>query len=759
MTYQKASLPIYSAAILLGITAISGQIVLMRELFTTLYGNELSIGFVLALWLLGGAIGSGILASIFIDKIKRTGTLFFYLEISLAVLLPASIVFARVSRGIFGISPGEIINLSVFLAIAQAALLPVAIVLGFLFVLMCKMLRCDEPALNINRIYALEAAGAAIGGVVTSLVLVRFLGTIEIGILVSFLCLLSSLILAAKKERFVSVFLILALGLFAIFGGVDALDKKSTRLKWKGFRVLESKNSIYGETAITQKNGQFNLFSNGLFLFSSHDPLAAEEIVHFTFSANPLAKKILLIGGGSSGITAEVLKYEIESIDYVELDPLIISFSKKFLKDTPGYRLDSSRVNIITEDGRYFIKNTKKTYDIVIISLPNPYTAQINRFYTEEFFGELKKVLAEKAVVSFGVTSSENYLSREQALFLKTLLDTARSEFREVKIIPGDTAYFLMSDEEGLITLDHRNIVKALESEKIHTTYVREYYLFSKLSKERLEYTDEALELAGRVEKNKDFHPVSYFYDMVLWSTIFSFKFAKILLLLTRETLLYVAVAAFLIFWLVFFVRRKKKSFTKEVTLFALCTTGLSEISFEILIVLAFQVIYGYLYYKIGIIVTSFMLGLGLGSAYMLRRLKNIKRPLIAYTKIQALVFVYPIFLIFSFAAFSRLSLDPAFNRISANIFSVLPFVAGFVGGLQFPLANKICLGDSNSIGKTAGKTYAVDLAGSFLGALLISTLVIPIIGIYATCVAVALLNLLSLILLLYSTKRVSWLS
>ncbi|GAI05194.1 unnamed protein product, partial [marine sediment metagenome] len=131
---------------------------------------------------------------------------------------------------------------------------------------------------------------------------------------------------------------------------------------------------------------------------------------------------MLLIGGGAGEIMKEILKYPVESVDYVELDPSIISFAKKFLRDESFYRLNDPRVNVINEDGRYFVKNTENRYDVVIINLPNPYTAQINRFYTEEFFKEVRKILAEGAIVGFSVTSSENYLSKEQSLFLKSLV-------------------------------------------------------------------------------------------------------------------------------------------------------------------------------------------------------------------------------------------------------------------------------------------------------------------------------------------------
>jgi predicted membrane-bound spermidine synthase len=80
--------------------------------------------------------------------------------------------------------------------------------------------------------------------------------------------------------------------------------------------------------------------------------------------------------------------------------------------------------------------------------------------------------------------------------------------------------------------------------------------------------------------------------------------------------------------------------------------------------------------------------------------------------------------------------------------------VAGFIGGLQFPLANKICLRDRDRVGRTGGFIYGLDLLGSCAGAFLAGTLLVPILGIFQTCLWVAMLNGCVFILLLVSLLR-----
>jgi spermidine synthase len=83
-------------------------------------------------------------------------------------------------------------------------------------------------------------------------------------------------------------------------------------------------------------------------------------------------------------------------------------------------------------------------------------------------------------------------------------------------------------------------------------------------------------------------------------------------------------------------------------------------------------------------------------------------------------------------------------------LFILLPAIAGFIGGAQFPLANKIYLGERQGIGRVAGLTYGMDLLGSSLGAFLTAVFLIPLLGIPETC---WLINFTVLVLLAISWK------
>ncbi|GAH68626.1 unnamed protein product, partial [marine sediment metagenome] len=145
------------AIFLIGFTALSAQIVLLRQLIVIFYGNEISLGLLLGAWLFWGALGSWLLGR-FADKIKNRQFSFAVLEIVLAFILPGSIFMVRNARAILGILPGEIIGFLPMAAFSFFVLSLICVILGFLFALACRIYpRKISGAIRIGRVYILEA--------------------------------------------------------------------------------------------------------------------------------------------------------------------------------------------------------------------------------------------------------------------------------------------------------------------------------------------------------------------------------------------------------------------------------------------------------------------------------------------------------------------------------------------------------------------------------------------------------------------------
>ena len=162
-------------------------------------------------------------------------------------------------------------------------------------------------------------------------------------------------------------------------------------------------------------------------LFSTHNVEQIEETVHYAMAQRPDARRVLLISGGVSGTAREVLKYPVEAVDYVELDPLILEVARRFLPES----LADPRIHVIQADGRLFVRQTHERYDVVIVDVPDPSTSQLNRFYTREFFAEVRRILAPGGVLSFSLGTYENYLGKELARLIGVAHRTLRRSLRQ----------------------------------------------------------------------------------------------------------------------------------------------------------------------------------------------------------------------------------------------------------------------------------------------------------------------------------------
>ncbi|MFH1189776.1 MAG: hypothetical protein V1682_03720 [Candidatus Omnitrophota bacterium] len=742
------------SVLLTGFVAMASQIVLVRELLIVFCGNELSLAFILASWLIGGAAGSALVGARCASRLKDKVPVFCACQIALSVILPLAVAVIRSVRPVLGINPGEIVPVLMIAFASFVILLPICAILGFMFSLV-SCIHAPEPKLGASRIsevYILEALGAMAGGVITSFILIRYLNSTQImGALGLALAAASVVLLRSfPGEKFGRRILAAAALIFSayimlwLFGAWKHLDAYSLKAEWRGSELLDSKNSIYGSIAVTKNGAQYSFFDNGLHLYTVPDKSASEEAVHFALLEHPNPKKVLLIGGGAGGLIGEIVKHPVERVDYVELDPLIIKMAEKHLPPEYRAQLLDPKVSVIFEDGRRYIKKTAKKYDCVIVSIGDPYTAQLNRYYTLEFFREAGNIMNEGGILSFGLSASESYIGRELADFLRSIYATLGMVFPDIKVIPGETAYFLASPEAGVLTYDHNILMERARRRSLKLKYVREYYLSSKMSKELTAYTEGVVKDTRKIQINRDFKPTSYYYAILSWAARFrDSSLVKALKAVNERAIWYIAVSVFAAIIAAGVIHITRKKIFKGVAIISVTVNGFSQMAFQVIVLLAFQMIYGFMFYKLGIILTAFMAGIALGGSVGLAVLPRLspKGKRAALIILQGSLCLYP-FLLSSALIWLSGARGGIADWVGSNvIFLALPVFSGFLGGSIFPVAGALCLDDEEDRGRTAGVNYGKDLFGSCIGAFLTGVFLLPILGIPKTCFVIAALN------------------
>jgi spermidine synthase len=733
------------AFILMGLGALLAQILLLRELMKVFSGNELTTGIVLAAWLLWTAAGSA-LAGAFTDRLANKTSIFATVQLILSVILPASFLLTRYLRPLLGIPAGEIASLSQMIAGIFLLLIPLCLCSGFLFALGCSLLGeiAGKGVRSIGHVYAYEALGAGIGGIAFSLLLIHIANPWQICLLTAAFLSFSAFLLSRQLRIIVLIWIGLLVGCLVLFGA--RLDLISQGWGWQGYRLVASKDTIYGNITVITDGPQVSFLENGVWAFTSPDPQTAEEAIHFALLEHLQPRELLLIGGGIGGLITEVLKHpSLRHVDYVELDPNVVSLGRTYLPPEATLALSDPRVEIIPIDGRRFVRQVKRHYDVVILHLPDPTTAQLNRCYTREFFTDVAAILHDRGVFYLSVQSSENIIGQTMARFLSSLYWTMKEVFPEVVVLPGPSTRFLGARTKGVLTSDPAILVQRADKRHLRVDYVRDYYLFSNLSAERVRYLQSILEQGKGAGINRDLQPICYFYDIVLWSAQYSPLLKDLFLHLQG---LRVEWIFFLIGAITIVLLWQGRRSSSPPLLWAVAITGFSQIALEIIIILTFQIIYGYLYYTIGLIITANMIGLALGGWLITTHMKRITRPLRLLLIIQAALAFYALSCLPLILILHQGGLPPFLAHAMEAIFPFLTLVAGFLGGLHFPLANKVYLKKRKEIGRIGGLLYGVDLAGSAAGALIISVILLPLMGIAQGISLIVVINLSAILCL-----------
>jgi spermidine synthase len=712
----------------LGFTAMATQLILIRELLAVFNGNELTIGIVLANWMLLTGSGAflhrksqnqvslkGIMTGLFALAIIPVITLFLLYWLRNKVLPVGSL-------------PGMgqiILGTAVLLA-------PFCLFSGWLFSAVSVYLSNTLKENAISLTYGLETLGSIASGILCSMILFFLFEPFQnMAIVLLFNSII--LFLISRKEIYSvrkKFHLYLSIGVFTgLITLIANLDKNAMQYLFPEQKIISFTDTPYGKLVVTEQSGQLNFYDNNTLLFTTNNIAANEETVHYALLQRAVTGNVLLVGGSISGVAVECLKYPLKRLDCVEFNPHILRIGTTYsrLPADPRLKTFSGDVRVLmkkalheksvllSQVNRGHRQTDSLSYEAIILNIPGPSTLQLNRLYTYEFFGMCKNLLDENGIVTLSLMSTADYVGDAALKIQSTMYQTLKSVFKNVLVIPGDKNFFLASD--GPLTA---SVAMLAAKQGIENEYVNEFYLDDISLEERSSAIMKRISVAAPL--NLDFEPAGCYRYLHYWlSYQGNFRF-------------YALVVPLIILLLFAAVRSAG-------TTVALFSAGFSSFSLEIILILTFQVIYGYVYIATGIFITLFMAGLAPG-VWLARRFsyKSKYKTLVLLQIISGCIILLSVACIY---AFRHLPIPTIPVHV---IFSILIAVMAMITGAQFHVASVI---KSGNIQQVAASSYSADLLGSAAGALLVNAWIVPSLGLVTSLLVVAGINASAIVLML----------
>lgn len=668
----------------IGFTSTSIQLLLLREVLNISGGYELISGLYLGSWLITSAAGAALAGKSTLNDIAKINLAF-----SLTPLL--SLLFLFLLSGIL-LEPGEIPSFLLSLIFNLFSLLPFCLISGFTFVRLIAVARDNNNYLP-GKSFSIETTGGIMAGILISILTSGLFNTYKLLMIIILLTLAWVILNFSQTNPSKSLYIKL---LFTVLLSVTILtdpDVFFRQVLLPGINVTETKDTPYGNITRGEYSGEESVYYNHRLLSYNDDVIEREEDIHYALLQVKKPEKVFLISGFAESRLAELLKYPVKEIHYIERDPVLAEKSKLItVPENIGFIVEN-------KDAYRFIREKGDTANVIIMLLPPPSTLSLNRFYTAGFFNDIKERLTEGGVFMCSPGTADTYLNQEAVNLYSSIYNTLSGKFKNVMAVAGNKLYFIASDSALSLSFCH-----LLKERGINNIYVSSDYLADDLIKMR---SDDIMSvLDSDIRENSSAFPIAcYHYQSLGFSKSLKEKFPAIILIV-------------IVFGLpVLTVRRSN-------LVMYFCASALA--GFEIIILLLLQLAAGNMYQLTGLILAAMMTGLALGA--------GMKNKILDFYSLKIKALVLSLFYIFAALSYNTiLNLNNDFIPVIVLLIAML--IPSFITGHIFMIITR-----NHESGLATGLTYSADLTGSAAGFILMAGILVPAFGIRISVFSLALL-------------------
>ncbi|MGD8287290.1 MAG: fused MFS/spermidine synthase, partial [Gemmatimonadota bacterium] len=305
--------------------------------------------------------------------------------------------------------------------------------------------RGQDPGRLVGRVYAANTVGSILGALLSSIVLIAWVGTqttqrIMIGL--AAVSALLMLLLTGDRESGRStvraggivralVILVAAVGLGWTVPEVPALlvgygryaptYQNSTFIDF--VYVGEGMNS---SMAVSELSGGVRNYHNAGKVQASSEPqdMRLQRMLgHLTTLVPTQARSVMVIGCGA-GVTAGAVSIDptVDSLTIVEIEPLVPEVVSREFGEHNFDVVDNPKTRVVIDDARHYLLTTDRTFDAITSDPFDPWVKGAATLYTVEFWEEVRDHLSPGGVVTVFVQlyeSTTEAVKSEVATFLE----------------------------------------------------------------------------------------------------------------------------------------------------------------------------------------------------------------------------------------------------------------------------------------------------------------------------------------------------
>jgi len=281
---------------------------------------------------------------------------------------------------------------------------------------------------GVGRLYAFNSFGALAGSFCAGFIIIPALGMIRssfvasgIYIFIAFAFLFCFSESGFKLRKVVTAFILILIATGVVFSQLNIpnhlyngvfytatiYEKEDSarffrrqKMAARLLRFLE--DGVYGQVSVVGSGSNLMLRTHcRMDSGTTADLVSYQSLLgHLPMIFHDNPKHILNIGLGCGWTVLATTRHPLlESIDCVEINPLVIEVNRNVFHSFNDDVLNKSKVNMIINDGRNYVASTKKKYDVVISEPTDLSSSGISALFTKEFYGHVQKALNDDGML------------------------------------------------------------------------------------------------------------------------------------------------------------------------------------------------------------------------------------------------------------------------------------------------------------------------------------------------------------------------
>ncbi|HEX8129090.1 MAG TPA: hypothetical protein VF527_08320, partial [Pyrinomonadaceae bacterium] len=388
---------------LTGFVAISLEVIWTRALDQVLSGTIYSFATVLAVFLLGIALGSWLYRSFL--KSFPPFSLFVAVETVLANYVIASLFLIYIIPGV-ATRLGEQLGLGFVrrgvilesLLSALILLIP-ALCMGIIFPLLLDAARGRARSASLGLLVAANTVGSVAAPLVAGFYLLPRFGLLHSLLLMAGLSMALAVMVSGLLVRRSKTWALVASGV-AVALLLLILSPGEIRIWGKpGERLIDYREDPAATVSVVESGGgarERKLKVNNTYsLGGGRGAFTERRQGHLPMLMHPSPQRVLVLGVGTANTLGAVSLYRPSRLLAADLVPGVLELAKKHFGATNYRVLENSQVEVISADALRVARATPEKFDVVVADLFHPWQAGVGSLYSREHFTAVRRTLAE----------------------------------------------------------------------------------------------------------------------------------------------------------------------------------------------------------------------------------------------------------------------------------------------------------------------------------------------------------------------------